>query len=202
MNTVPPGVILGISRGVYDHYGVYIGNDEVIHFTSLTSDVSGDNKVMKTKMSHFLRESDSFWVMSFPDNEEFKNMVMKKLIKEFAISLAKRSPLLLAAAVVPFVNIFAGINTAIEMNSYRDKIVDLIRSLNYNFHSKEETVFRAKSRLGSTEYNLVFNNCEHFAIWCKTDLSVSSQADRATLLKITSYFEKSRTISSSNYIPL
>jgi hypothetical protein len=27
---------------------------------------------------------------------------------------------------------------------------------------------RAESRLGERKYNLVFNNCEHFATWCKT----------------------------------
>ncbi|HEX9027265.1 MAG TPA: lecithin retinol acyltransferase family protein, partial [Clostridium sp.] len=26
---------------------------------------------------------------------------------------------------------------------------------------------RFKSKLGENEYNLIVNNCEHFAIWCK-----------------------------------
>ena len=34
---------------------------------------------------------------------------------------------------------------------------------------------RAKSRLGESDYNLVFNNCEHFATWCKTGLGESLQ---------------------------
>ncbi|MBE9068543.1 lecithin retinol acyltransferase family protein [Leptolyngbya cf. ectocarpi LEGE 11479] len=34
---------------------------------------------------------------------------------------------------------------------------------------------RAESRLGEQRYNLFFNNCEHFANWCKTDDSVSPQ---------------------------
>ncbi|MDJ0572128.1 MAG: lecithin retinol acyltransferase family protein [Pleurocapsa sp. MO_192.B19] len=36
-------------------------------------------------------------------------------------------------------------------------------------------VERAKSRLGEREYNLLFNNCEHFASWCKTGVSDSKQ---------------------------
>ena len=36
-------------------------------------------------------------------------------------------------------------------------------------------VSRAKSRLGETEYNLLFNNCEHFATWCKTGINDSKQ---------------------------
>ena len=36
-------------------------------------------------------------------------------------------------------------------------------------------VERAKSRLGENDYNLLFNNCEHFANWCKTGISDSKQ---------------------------
>jgi len=36
-------------------------------------------------------------------------------------------------------------------------------------------VERAKSRLGERAYNLLLNNCEHFAIWCKTGKSESTQ---------------------------
>jgi hypothetical protein len=34
---------------------------------------------------------------------------------------------------------------------------------------------RAKSRLGESKYNLLFNNCEHFATWCKNGSSESEQ---------------------------
>ncbi len=34
---------------------------------------------------------------------------------------------------------------------------------------------RAESRLGEQKYNLLFNNCEHFATWCKTGISNSQQ---------------------------
>ena len=36
-------------------------------------------------------------------------------------------------------------------------------------------VSRAKSRLHEQQYNLLFNNCEHFATWCKTGISDSKQ---------------------------
>ncbi|MGL5831719.1 MAG: lecithin retinol acyltransferase family protein [Waterburya sp.] len=36
-------------------------------------------------------------------------------------------------------------------------------------------VERAKSRLGENNYNLLSNNCEHFASWCKTGISDSKQ---------------------------
>lgn len=36
-------------------------------------------------------------------------------------------------------------------------------------------VNRAYSRLGENKYNFLFNNCEHFATWCKTGISDSKQ---------------------------
>ncbi len=39
----------------------------------------------------------------------------------------------------------------------------------------EATVQRAIGRLGEQKYNLLLNNCEHFATWCKTGQQVSRQ---------------------------
>lgn len=42
-------------------------------------------------------------------------------------------------------------------------------------YSAKDTIARALSRLGESQYNLVTNNCEHFAIWCKTGMGQSYQ---------------------------
>ena len=39
------------------------------------------------------------------------------------------------------------------------------------------TLRRAMSRIGEQNYNLLFNNCEHFATWCKTGRHRSGQVD-------------------------
>ena len=39
------------------------------------------------------------------------------------------------------------------------------------------TLRRAMGRLGEQNYNLLFNNCEHFATWCKTGRHRSGQVD-------------------------
>ena len=39
------------------------------------------------------------------------------------------------------------------------------------------TLRRAMGRLGEHDYNLLFNNCEHFATWCKTGRHRSHQVD-------------------------
>ena len=36
-------------------------------------------------------------------------------------------------------------------------------------------IHRAESRLGEQKYHLLFNNCEHFANWCKIGISESKQ---------------------------
>jgi hypothetical protein len=42
----------------------------------------------------------------------------------------------------------------------------------------ETTVRHAESRVGSRDYHLVRNNCEHFATWCCTGRAASSQVRR------------------------
>ncbi len=39
------------------------------------------------------------------------------------------------------------------------------------------TLRRAMGRLGEQQYNLLFNNCEHFAHWCKTGRHRSTQVE-------------------------
>jgi hypothetical protein len=60
---------------------------------------------------------------------------------------------------------------------YKDKW--LRRSIEIQEYEKcycsGRVVKRAKKRLGEEKYNLIFNNCEHFARWCKTGESKSKQ---------------------------
>lgn len=50
----------------------------------------------------------------------------------------------------------------------------------YNTYEMPELVItRAESRLGENKYCLIFNNCEHFASWCKTGKNESEQVNRA-----------------------
>ena len=50
--------------------------------------------------------------------------------------------------------------------------------------SPEETVRRARSRIGEESYNLLFNNCEHFALWCKCGTSKSVQVKKAVAVAV------------------
>ena len=48
----------------------------------------------------------------------------------------------------------------------------------YHLYTKRETVERAYQRLGEKQYDLLDNNCEHFAVWCRTNISDSSQVKK------------------------
>lgn len=48
-------------------------------------------------------------------------------------------------------------------------------------YSRKNSVSRAKSRLGDDDYNVIFNNCEHFVNWCIEGISQSDQVDNAMM---------------------
>ena len=74
----------------------------------------------------------------------------------------------------------------------------------FKIYSPEETVKRARSKIGERKFFLPGNNCEHFAIWCKTGVRQSYQVNlvlkavfvkmdveidlRNTWIKISTYF--------------
>lgn len=67
-------------------------------------------------------------------------------------------------------------------------------------YSADDTVKRAKSRLGEKNYNLLTNNCEHFAVWCKMDNAVSYQIDSLSESEIQflKYYVETGKIPDSN----
>lgn len=52
-----------------------------------------------------------------------------------------------------------------------------IKVLKNEKYTPDEVVKRAKSKLGSRNFNIVLNNCEHFTNWCKTGNRKSSQVN-------------------------
>ncbi|BCG02438.1 hypothetical protein PPGU19_070060 (plasmid) [Paraburkholderia sp. PGU19] len=56
-----------------------------------------------------------------------------------------------------------------------------MRSPNAKFYetfSPDKIAERALGRLDEDGYDLVFNNCEHFAVWCATGVHESEQVRR------------------------
>lgn len=53
-----------------------------------------------------------------------------------------------------------------------------IRDYEDRVYSDLEVIERARSRLGENDYNVLFNNCEHFCVWCITGEHVSEQVEK------------------------
>jgi len=154
---VGPGSVLGVKRNLYDHYGVLMADGRVIHYTSTGSDISSSNTVSLTPLETFLRGEGQFWRMSFPTKAE-----ADALLNSFFF---KTSSLLNLPST----------RRNVEFNP---GFIDRTRFLNeYNLFSPSEVQYRAYSRLGEQRYNLLTSNCEHFAFWCATGLSHSTQVE-------------------------
>ena len=141
---IQKGDILGVDRGLYEHYAVYVGDDRVIHYTGGGDDFGGDVAIRESPFRDFLGEETTYFVCEFPENHKPPH---KR--QQFASSV---------------------------MQDMR-WLMDVFQESQYHLFSPEETVERAYSRLGERDYNLLTNNCEHFAIWCKTNISESWQVE-------------------------
>ena len=117
---------------LYKHFGIYIGDDEVIHFAPYKGDYGSDAIIHKTSLSNFA-DGDTVYRMIFPEKY----------------------------------------NSGSFLRSF-------IMSDDYHLYTPTETVNRALSKLGqkgvdNDGYNIFTNNCEDFALWCKTGVSECRQ---------------------------
>jgi hypothetical protein len=62
------GDVIGVVRMGYEHIGVYVGDGQVVHFASLSSDKGAENTVIETPMAVFLRENRTYFVVLFHSN--------------------------------------------------------------------------------------------------------------------------------------
>ena len=69
----------------------------------------------------------------------------------------------------------------------------------------QEVLKRAEERLGEVRYDLLFNNCEHFATWCITGIGQSAQVKKAfhtvAVLAATAIISGVATVILSRAIP-
>lgn len=128
MNHLQSGLHVKVSRGVYTHHGIYVGDNQIIHYSGFAEPFK-KGAIEQTSLESFLGGVDDFKVVNYPSHQ--------------------------------------------------------------NIYSPEEIVHRAQSCLGEDDYNLFFNNCEHFACWCVTGKSRSEQVQeimRYTTNAVFSYY--------------
>ena len=112
-----PGDVLSVNRGIYKHYGVYVGNDTVVHFSG------GEGFELSAKRACIRKTS----LENFRKNDEIQ-----------------------------------------------------IETRCCESYSRKETVTRALGAVGTEKgkYALPWNNCEHFANWCRYGEKRSSQVEQ------------------------
>lgn len=113
-----------VKRGLYNHHGIYVSDDEVIHFTGQgDDDIFGThNEVLKSDLAFFLKDG------------------------------------------------------TLEVKEYTD---DELRDL----YPVEGIVSYARSCIGDNGYNVLLNNCEHFANVCTLGKHRSKQVENILWLK-------------------
>ena len=155
------GDIVGVERSVYEHYGIFTEKGTVIHYTADDTDLMGKNQtIQETSLERFLRKADKYFVLDIEH-------ILNNKVSSFLASSNGILELLgdNIKDIVP-------ISKLKELSSYYKKYEEKVK-----IYSPEETVKRARSRIGESNYDLFENNCEHFAIWCKTGLSRSTQIE-------------------------
>ncbi len=113
-----PGDVISVNRGHYRHFGIFIGDNQVIHFAAEPAkEIDPKTAVVKqTTLGEFLRGDP----------------------------------------------------------------LEIQKPLKRKSFSPHATIRRAKSQLGEMKgrYRLAWNNCEHFAIWCKYGVKRSKQVKK------------------------
>ena len=186
------GDVVAVARTGYKHYGVYVGRNRIIHYTSDKSDIMAmsDASIRRTSFSRFLRDAEYYFVIVFPDehNDELGWVRFSSTSTNTSTSTRASTgassvssvfnavPLKTALAAPPLTR------HLLLIHSLTGSLLKTLKGMRYKLYSPEETVQRACSRLGEKKYRLPTNNCEHFAIWCKTGIRESHQVNR--LLKL------------------
>jgi hypothetical protein len=145
------GDILAVNCGLYYHYGVFAGNNHVIHYSAKHKNFGANISIHETTLHRFLRGGRCL-ICRFPDTYRKPDLGIK-------VYTMIRNPTVFTV-----------------MDSVSTLLTELSSS-GFHLYSGRETVERARSRIGEGSYSLIFNNCEHFAVWCKTGISHSSQVN-------------------------
>jgi len=149
------GDVIYVDRGLYKHFGIYSGNKQVIHYVKDSGEFL-KGKISETSLARFLDGDSTCYICNFDSRG--------KRISE------SRADLPIFSAAAPRISFFDGLRVM--------KILyDFITAKKGKLFSPKETVNRARSCIGMGEYNLIFHNCEHFAVWCKTGIEKSEQID-------------------------
>lgn len=143
-----PGTKIKILGKIYEHYGIYVSDGKVVHFSSKgeegNCETSAENaSIREASLNDFLDGSKDYFVLHFDKERKVPSKIQAK--------------------------------TNFNLYDVNFTYYDFSSCKNLTLFTPEETVKRAYSEIGKKGYNLLVNNCEHFAIWCKTGKRESYQ---------------------------
>lgn len=152
------GDVIGVHRigGLYDHYGVFESEERVYEYAAAAGDM-GNPEVRVSTLKKFLGDSDAYFVLVFAESH----------------GLPGKLP-------VPGQGVTGqpcGLGVDTGLSIWRKALNLRDTAGGYHLYSPEETIQRARSKLGEHAYDLALNNCEHFALWCKTGVHQSHQVE-------------------------
>ncbi len=142
-------VLMAIRNGgLYQHFSIYAGKQQVIHYAAEQGDFGEVLSIHQAPFQEFQLDSKEIYILDFPQQCGYPSIRLPK---------------------------GRGQGWYKKEQEEECSLFTIIRSALYHLYSAEETVARARSRIGETKYTIPFNNCEHFAIWCKTGVAESYQ---------------------------
>ena len=145
------GDVICVNHGIYNHFGIFVDKNHVIHYSGKEKDMFFREMVIdETDMENFLGESDKYYVYRFSqDKPSNVNRIRAEGLGRDLVDDVQALYL----------------------------IYQIKNKIKFKVYTPEETVKRARSRIGERKFLLHANNCEHFAIWCKTGVRQSYQVN-------------------------
>ena len=159
------GDVIRVNRGIYYHYGIYADNRTVYQYAARgENEINGNATVHITTLEKFAKGGTV-------QKLNFSNLLMSRkvtVLENESNELKFRS----ASEYLAYVKQRCKALAIDPVEFFR--IVKAIRS-DYKLYTPKQTIARAESRLGEASYNLALNNCESYAMWCKTGVNISYQ---------------------------
>ena len=75
-----------------------------------------------------------------------------------------------------------GVEFSTEEEFSEGASISVVQHMRQSVFTNEEAISRAESRIGEDSYNVFFDNCEHFVMWCKFGVEESKQVRAASAM--------------------
>lgn len=172
-----PGDVIFAERLHLYHYGIYSGEDKVIHYTDTEEDSSV--KIRETSYDFFAK-GDNVYVCIFGEEGLAEHF---KFESHFNYSSFRFIWMMFKIFGMPLALLIKWLKDIILGDKYKQRMRTEFKDVNLN--TPEQTLKNARSLLGENKYDMLFHNCEHFAIWAKTGIEKSEQAEQFAKFIIT-----------------